>query len=54
MPVTKQKATGAHFTPPELARLVAERVVSLISSLNGPLRVLDPACGGRKPAVRHQ
>ncbi|HJT36760.1 MAG TPA: N-6 DNA methylase [Pirellulales bacterium] len=45
MPVTKRKATGAHFTPPDLARLVAERVAALISDLKGPLRVLDPACG---------
>jgi adenine-specific DNA-methyltransferase len=45
MPVTKRKATGAHFTPPDLARLVAERVATLVSGLKGPLRVLDPACG---------
>jgi adenine-specific DNA-methyltransferase len=45
MPVTKRKATGAHFTPPDLAPLVAERVAALVSGLKGPLRVLDPACG---------
>ena len=45
MPVTKRKATGAHFTPRDLATLVAERVVELISGLKRPLRVLDPACG---------
>ncbi|MGH7139878.1 MAG: Eco57I restriction-modification methylase domain-containing protein, partial [Pirellulales bacterium] len=43
--MTKRKATGAHFTPPDLARLVAERVAALIGGLKGPLRVLDPACG---------
>ncbi len=45
MPVTKRKATGAHFTPPDLARLVAERVAALVRDLKGPVRVLDPACG---------
>jgi len=45
MPVTKRKATGSHFTPPNLARLVAERVAALMSGLKGPIRVLDPACG---------
>lgn len=45
MPVTKRKATGAHFTPPGLARLVAERVTALVGSLQGQVRVLDPACG---------
>ena len=45
MPVTKRKATGAHFTPPDLTRLVAERLAALVSGLKGPLRVLDPACG---------
>ncbi|HJT32176.1 MAG TPA: N-6 DNA methylase [Pirellulales bacterium] len=43
--MTKRKATGAHFTPPDLARLVAERVAALITGLKGPIRVLDPACG---------
>ena len=45
MPVTKRKATGAHFTPRDLARLVAERVAALVRDLKEPLRVLDPACG---------
>ncbi|HET6878719.1 MAG TPA: N-6 DNA methylase [Pirellulales bacterium] len=43
--MTKRKATGAHFTPPDLARLVAGRVAALVGGLKGPLRVLDPACG---------
>jgi len=43
--VTKRKATGAHFTPPDLARLVAERVAALIGGIKGPLRVRNPACG---------
>lgn len=45
MPVTKRKATGAHFTPPDLARLVADRLASLIGNFERSLRVLDPACG---------
>ena len=45
MPVTKRKATGSHFTPPALARLVADRVVALMSGLSEPIRILDPACG---------
>src|SRR3989304_6339426 len=45
MSATKKKATGAHFTPPELARHVAKRLADLIASIEGPIRVLDPACG---------
>jgi hypothetical protein len=45
MTATKRKATGSHFTPPELARLVAERIGALMHGLEGPIRVLDPACG---------
>jgi SAM-dependent methyltransferase len=45
MPTTKRKATGAHFTPPDLGILVAERLGWMMKSLTGPLRVLDPACG---------
>ncbi len=45
MAATKRKATGAHFTPPDLATLVAERLAELINELEGPIRILDPACG---------
>ncbi len=45
MPVTRPKAKGAHFTPPDVARLVAEGVAALVRDLKGPVRVLDPACG---------
>lgn len=45
MPVAKRKATGSDFTPPDLARLAAERVAALVSGRKGPLRVLNPACG---------
>lgn len=40
---TRQKRDGIHYTPPELARFVAERTASLLP--DGPVRVLDPACG---------
>ena len=44
--VTKQKATGSHYTPPELARFLAERLVAEADFHQLPeLRVLDPACG---------
>ena len=45
MHATKRKATGAHFTPPDLGILVAERLARMMKSLKGPIRVLDPACG---------
>lgn len=45
MSATKRKATGSHFTPPALASLLAERLVALMTKLEGRLRVLDPACG---------
>jgi adenine-specific DNA-methyltransferase len=45
LPVTKQKLTGAHFTPPELGTFVAKRLGRLMKDLVGPIRVLDPACG---------
>ena len=45
MRVTKQKATGSHFTPPELARFVAGRIAESLRGCKGSIRVLDPACG---------
>jgi tRNA1(Val) A37 N6-methylase TrmN6 len=45
MRLTKRKTTGAHFTPPRLARLVAERLAGMMDCMEGPIRVLDPACG---------
>ena len=42
----KQKATGSHYTPPELARFLAERLVAETDFRQLPEpRVLDPACG---------
>jgi type I restriction-modification system DNA methylase subunit len=44
--VTKQKATGAHFTPPELAAFVARRILKAYGGTKtSHLRVLDPSCG---------
>lgn len=41
----KQKQTGAHFTPEPLADLVAHRLARQLWRFEGPIRVLDPACG---------
>ncbi len=41
----KRKQTGAHFTPKPLADLVAQRLVKQMPRLDGPIRILDPACG---------
>ncbi len=44
--LAKRKATGAHFTPPELARLVSRRLVEKLGPQPGmSIRILDPACG---------
>lgn len=45
MTPTKRKRTGAHFTPPGLAFVVAEKIASMIASWPPPIRILDPACG---------
>src|SRR5436305_579100 len=41
---TEIKRRGAHYTPPELAKFLANRVAARVES-NIPLRILDPACG---------
>jgi adenine-specific DNA-methyltransferase len=46
--VTKQKATGAHFTPPDLGGFVARRIIRVLRagrSPKSPLRIMDPSCG---------
>ncbi|MDD4888563.1 MAG: N-6 DNA methylase [Phycisphaerae bacterium] len=44
--ITEKKATGAHYTPPALARFVARRILRQLGRRRSdPLRVLDPACG---------
>lgn len=45
MPADRRKQTGAHFTPPHLAGLVAERLAARICDMRGAIRILDPACG---------
>lgn len=43
---SSRKRMGAHYTPPLLARLVADKIVAGIDKArNGPIRLLDPACG---------
>jgi adenine-specific DNA-methyltransferase len=42
---TLQKRNGVHFTPPDLAAVVAERLVPHIERMRGHVRILDPACG---------
>src|SRR5213083_406029 len=39
------KQRGAHYTPAELARFLAERAIAQLDGRGGPVRVLDPACG---------
>ena len=44
---SSRKRMGVHYTPPLLARLVADKIVGWIDSAHsGPVRWLDPACGG--------
>lgn len=43
---SRQKATGAHYTPLPLGRFVARRILSHLQTRRyHTLRVLDPACG---------
>lgn len=39
------KARGAHYTPPELARFLADAILRELRQSAEPVRVLDPACG---------
>lgn len=44
--LSKQKLTGAHFTPPELARFVAGRLIHHLGDIRKKhIQVLDPSCG---------
>lgn len=45
--VTEQKETGSHFTPPQLANFVAERICENlnINSQKELIKILDPSCG---------
>jgi len=43
---SERKRMGAHYTPPALARLVADRTIKHLEVSGGcQIRVLDPACG---------
>ncbi len=39
------KITGSHFTPPQLAQFLAQRIVLSLGTTHKSLRILDPACG---------
>jgi adenine-specific DNA-methyltransferase len=44
--ITRRKVTGAHFTPPELALLLARRILAhMPETLDSSTCVLDPSCG---------
>lgn len=42
---TIQKQNGVHFTPADLAAVVAERIAPHVEAMRGNVRILDPACG---------
>lgn len=39
------KVNGVHYTPPELAGFLAEVTVQALGERDGPVQILDPACG---------
>lgn len=41
-----RRALSAYFTPPALAQATLAAIADLVGDADGPLRVLDPACGG--------
>lgn len=41
----RRKQNGIHYTPPELAAFLGEAVARHLPDRDGPIRVLDPACG---------
>src|SRR5947209_2905329 len=43
--VSHAKVNGVHYTPPELASFLAGVTVKALCCDEGPLHVLDPACG---------
>jgi adenine-specific DNA-methyltransferase len=43
--ITRAKAEGIHYTPPDLAKFLAEAVWEQFVPRERPVRVLDPACG---------
>ena len=45
MKVDQVKANGVHYTPPELAKFLAEVVAERLSVGTHAMEILDPACG---------
>ena len=45
--IGQKKATGSHYTPPDLAQFVAEQIIKAASlkGVNRSFRILDPAAG---------
>src|SRR5205814_1794934 len=42
---SRVKVNGIHYTPPELAGFLADVTVQALGEREGPVQVLDPACG---------
>ena len=42
---SKRKATGAHYTPANLASFLAKRILAYVPRPSSALRVMDPSCG---------
>jgi type I restriction-modification system DNA methylase subunit len=43
--ISRAKAHGVHYTPPELAEFLADVLWKHLEPPDGKLKVLDPACG---------
>lgn len=43
--ISRQKTTGAHFTPPVLAKFLSKRIIQNLKKDDEKLSLLDPACG---------
>ena len=39
------KKAGIHYTPPALARFLAQEIVKVLDPSIAKLKILDPACG---------
>ena len=55
--LSDRKKAGAHYTPAQLAKFVAEQLLNHLKPVDGCLRILDPAVGdavieiGREVAI---
>ena len=52
MKADQVKANGVHYTPPELAKFLAEVVAERLSVGTRAIEILDPACGDGALLVR--